>query len=359
VPNAEVHRDGLPSSAVFACYAANVSAGVWERIASTRTSKMPTMNQRVLVTGASGFIGQSCIRRFADRGYEVCAISSTRTGADEPGIRWLQADLLDQAQIADVVAAARADTLLHLAWIVKHGEFYTSVENFSWVASSVELVKQFVGGGGQRVVVAGTCYEYDQRYGWFHEQRTPTEPNTIYGVCKNALRQLLAVYCRSVDVSFAWARLFFLYGRREHPNRLVSSVIRSLLNGESAKCSHGRQFRDYLYVDDLADALVALCESDVRNEINVASGEPVTIAHLVTRIGELMELPELIELGALPSRPAEAPMIGADTTYLRESLGWRPRHSLDDALRETIEWWQGQTQDAGGASLKRDPVRSR
>jgi nucleoside-diphosphate-sugar epimerase len=302
------------------------------------------MCQRVLITGGSGFIGRNCLHQFVDRGYKVCAVGATRVGDDEPGIHWCQADLLDVDQIANVVAEAQADTLLHLAWIVKHGEFYTSLENLSWVASSMELVQQFVRRGGQRVVVAGTCYEYDQRYGWCHEQRTPTTPDSLYGVCKNALRQLLSAYCRTVEVSFAWPRIFFLYGPHEHPNRLVSSVIRSLLNGGSAKCSHGRQLRDYLYVEDLADALVALCESDVQNEINIASGQPVTLAEIVSRIGCLMERPELIELGALPSRGSEVPLIAADTTLQRERLGWTPRHTLDESLRATIAWWQAQLQ---------------
>jgi nucleoside-diphosphate-sugar epimerase len=304
------------------------------------------MSQRVLITGASGFIGRNCLQRFVNRGYEVTATAATRVGDDEPGISWRQADMLDSDQIADVVADAQADTLLHLAWIVKPGEAYTSPENFRWVTSSMELVEQFVQRGGQRVIVAGTCYEYDQTYGWCHERRTPTNPDTVYGVCKNALRQLLSAYCNTADVSFAWPRIFFLYGPYEHPNRLVSSVVRSLLNGEAAKCSHGRQLRDYLYVEDLADALVALCESDIQNEINIASGAPVTLAEIVTRIGVLLERRDLIQLGALPSRPSEVPLIAADTTRLREQLGWSPMYGLDDALRGTIAWWQAQLQEA-------------
>jgi nucleoside-diphosphate-sugar epimerase len=212
----------------------------------------------------------------------------------------------------------------------------------------MELVEQFVAEGGRRVVVAGTCYEYDQRYGWCHEQRTPTNPDSIYGVCKNALRQMLSAYCQSVDVSFAWPRIFFLFGPHEHPNRLVPSVIRSLLNGEPAKCSHGRQLRDFLYVEDLAEALVALCESDVQNEINIGSGEPMTLAQIVTRIGDLMERPDLIELGALPSRAMEAPFVAADIARAHELLHWSPKHKLNTSLEDTIAWWQGQLQLATG-----------
>src|SRR5207245_614301 len=89
--------------------------------------------------------------------------------------------------------------------------------------------------------------------------------------CKLALASLLEAYAGQTGLSQAWARIFFLYGPREHPKRLVSSVIRSLLRGERARCSHGQQIRDYLHVEDAAGALVALLESEVTGR---AAGRP-------------------------------------------------------------------------------------
>ena len=153
--------------------------------------------------------------------------------------------------------------LLHLAWYVVPGKLITAPENFAWVAASFDLVRRFAEPGGQRVAVCGSGYEYDWRYGYCSEELTPCVPDTVYGACKQALHEMVRSFAAGQGLSAAWGRVFFLYGPNEHPQRLVSSVIRSLLEGEPAPCSHGRQIRDYLHVQDVADGLVALLDSDV------------------------------------------------------------------------------------------------
>jgi nucleoside-diphosphate-sugar epimerase len=140
----------------------------------------------------------------------------------------------------------------------------------------------------------------------------------------------------------AWGRIFFLYGPHEHPDRLVSSVIRSILAGQPARTSHGEQIRDYLYAGDVADAFVRLLESDVTGPINVASGQPIALKDIVTRIGSLMGRPDLIHLGAIPAAATDTPKVVADTARLRSALGWTPAHDLDRGLTDTINWWRSQ-----------------
>ncbi len=105
--------------------------------------------------------------------------------------------------------------------------------------------------------VCGSGYEYDWSYGYCTEGLTPCVPDTVYGACKHALHEMVRSYAAARQLSVAWPRVFFLYGPHEHPQRLVSSVVRALLRGEPAPCSHGRQIRDYMHVQDVADGLVA------------------------------------------------------------------------------------------------------
>src|SRR5204862_6165408 len=102
-------------------------------------------------------------------------------------------------------------------------------------------------------------------------------------------------------VSTAWGRLFSVYGPHEHPKRLVPSVIRSLLAGEPAACSHGTQIRDYLFAQDAADALITLLESDITGPLNLASGQPIALRDIVQCLGTLLGRPDLIRLGAIPA----------------------------------------------------------
>jgi nucleoside-diphosphate-sugar epimerase len=136
-----------------------------------------------------------------------------------------------------------------------------------------------------------------------------------------------------------------LYGPHEHPARLVATVVQSLLNGQRAHCSHGRQIRDYLYVGDVADACVRLLESECEGPINIASGQPISLRALATRAGEIIGRPELIDFGAIPAAATDAPFVVADVERLSSQLAWSPSFSLDEGLAATVAWWQQQLKE--------------
>jgi nucleoside-diphosphate-sugar epimerase len=296
--------------------------------------------RRVLVTGGSGFIGSHCLEPLVARSFDVHAVT-TRTDAPAiPGVTWHPVDLFDPTAVDTLVTAVHATHLLHLAWIVTPGEMIMSPQNLRWTEVTLGLYRAFAEAGGRRLVTSGSSYEYDWRYGYCSEAVTPRVPDTVYGSCKRALNELADAFAGTADISSAWARIFFLYGPREHPNRLVSSVILSLLAGNGAKTSHGEQIRDYLHVQDVADALVALLDSKLEGAVNIGSGEPVALKTIVTRIGERVGRSDLIELGAIPARANDAPLVVADVTRLKHELGWAPSYDLDRGLDQTIDWWR-------------------
>jgi len=271
---------------------------------------------------------------------EAVTLGPAPEGAGEA--RWHDADLLDPDRLSRLLEEPRPAHLLHLAWHAGVGDdIYGSRENDRWVEGSLHLLREFADRGGERTVFVGSCAEYDWEHGICDERTTPLRPASRYGLAKRELGERFA-RCLAQDdrLSGAWARPFFLFGPYESPRRLLASVIRSLLQGEPARCSHGRQIRDYLYSVDAADALVTLLESDIEGAINIASGERSSIAHLVRRAAGRLGREELVELGAIAARPDEPPLIVADVRRLREELGWSPRHGLDEALDATIDWWR-------------------
>lgn len=300
--------------------------------------------KRVLVTGASGFIGRHCLAPLVERGYEVVAVSSKSAAELEidalGGVRWERADLLDPAAIEPLAARIQPSHLLHLAWIVTPGKSYAAMENLSWTRTSLELVEACARHGCARAVVAGTCYEYQHGDDACHEERTPRISDSRYGAAKNALHDLLMAFGPGLGVNVAWPRLFFLYGPHEHPQRLASSVACSLLAGEEARCSHGQQLRDYLYVEDAGEGLAALLDSELSGAVNLASGAAVALKTLVEAIGQQVGRPELIRLGAIPARANEVPRIVADTGRMTGELGWRPRFGLAEGVERTVRFWQ-------------------
>jgi len=305
--------------------------------------------KRALVTGATGCIGRQAVPKLLERGWEVHATLWGESSPDVDGVTWHMANLLDAADAARAVHDAAPEALLHLAWSLAPGQWATAVENLDWVAASLGLGRAFVDAGGRRMVVAGSCLEYDWDYGFCSERLTPCQPHTLYGTSKHALRLLLEGLASRSGLSLGWGRVFFLYGPHEHPDRLIASVIRSLLNGERARCSHGRQVRDYLYSADVADALVSLLESDLQGPVNIASGQAVTLRELAYRAGELLGLVDRIDFGAIPAAATDTPLVVADVSRLARELGWRASWTVDRGLLATIEWWRERLGGGGAA----------
>jgi nucleoside-diphosphate-sugar epimerase len=301
---------------------------------------MTSAPRRVLVTGASGFIGRHCLAPLVERGFEVIGVYSSRQPDAVAGVRWVGCDLLDPASARGLIDEVRPSHLLHLAWYVEPGKMIGSVINLDWIAASLTLVRRFREQGGARCVIGGSCYEYDWRYGYCNEQLTPRQPDTLYGAAKLGLAEPFLAYCASGDLSGAWGRMFFLYGPQENPRRLVPSVILSLLKGEPALSSHGRQVRDYMHVQDVADGMVALLDSDARGAYNIASGKATTIASMVETLGELSGRSDLLRIGAIAARANDAPMVVGDPSAALRDFGWQARITLRDGLQTTLDWWR-------------------
>lgn len=295
--------------------------------------------KRILITGAGGFIGKHCLPILIASGFDVHS-ADVFPIENRQGLSCHQVDLLDARQCDELLASIRPTHLLHFAWYAKPGEYWTSQENIRWVEGSLHLLRAFHQNGGQRVVMAGTCAEYDWRYGYCSEYVTPLSPSTLYGVCKNALQHVLNEFSRVTGLSSAWGRVFFLYGPHEHPSRLVSSVVLNLLGNKTALCSHGGQIRDFLYVEDVASAFVSLLLSHVNGPVNIASGCPVTLREVVLAAADCLGAHERVEFGALPSSDNDPPLIVGDNRRLTDEVGWRPVHNIASGIVKTVRYWQ-------------------
>jgi nucleoside-diphosphate-sugar epimerase len=150
---------------------------------------------------------------------------------------------------------------------------------------------------------------------------------------------MVAAYAPLVGLSWAWGRSFSVYGPHEHHSRLVASVARNLVLGQAAACSAGTAVRDYLHVADMAEAFVAVLDSDLQGPVNIASGQGRPLSEIALRVADIYGRPDLLELGARPESVGEPPVLIGDILRLRE-IGWKPRYTLDEGLTDILAWWR-------------------
>jgi nucleoside-diphosphate-sugar epimerase len=297
-----------------------------------------------MLTGATGFLGRHALVALAQTGHEVHAVARRR-GPALNGVIWHETDLLAGCE---VVGEVEPEILIHLAWYAEHGKYWSSVENVRWVEASLALLRAFAAAGGRRVVMAGTCAEYE----WSREvypEDAPRRPATLYGAAKHGLHTVAAALAEQAGLSLAWGRLFFMYGPGEPPGRFVPSVVRALLRAEPAPMTSGTQRRDFLHVADAGAAFAALANGTLEGAVNLASGEGVLLRDLANLIAQRAGGVDLLRVGALPDRDGDPASLLADVGRMRDELGFRPQIELGDGLDETVEFWRGRMQAGGNA----------
>jgi dTDP-6-deoxy-L-talose 4-dehydrogenase (NAD+) len=279
------------------------------------------------VTGGAGFVGRHVVRALTARGVEAVAVDRTGDVADRVDL-----DAPDAA--AALFARHRPDLVIHLAWYARPDDYLVSRENLRSLAATIALATAAVDAGCARLVAAGTCIEYPPS-GVPHRERDPAAPDTLYAACKHAAHGVAAQLAAG-RTSFLWARLFHLHGPGEDPRRLVPMVAAKLRAGEPAELTGGEQVRDFLRVEDAADALVALALSERQGVANVCSGAPVPLRELLGAVGDAIGRRDLLRFGALPYRVGDRMHVAGEPGALRE-LGWKPRFGLADGVAYLAE----------------------
>jgi nucleoside-diphosphate-sugar epimerase len=250
----------------------------------------------------------------------------------------LEVDFEDGAAVRAAIARIRPRTVFHLA---AHGAYSWQTERRRIVAvnfiGTLDLLEACVDHGVEVVVHTGSSSEYGFKDHAPPESEAP-EPNSDYAVAKAAATLLGGHISRSTGTRVVTLRLYSVYGPWEEPNRLVPTLIARALGGELPPLVSPQVARDFVHVDDVTDALLLAAEPQASGVYNLGSGAQTTVAELVDLVRELFDVRAAPEWGSLAERIWDTSTWVADSTRIRQDLGWEPRIAMREGLRSTADW---------------------
>lgn len=275
------------------------------------------MGKTVLVTGAGGYIGRHVVTALLDRGLDVTAVDLRLDGVDERATR-LSIDLFSGDK--DIYEQmGRPDAVLHMAW--RDGFKHASPAHIEDLPQHYQLIENLYAGGLKQLAVMGSMHEVGYWEGAITED-TPCNPASLYGISKNALREMAFLSARAHDASLQWIRAYYIVGDDKFGSSIFSKLLEASEAGrERFPFTTGKNKYDFISIDELAEQISAvLAQDEVNGIINVCTGEPMTLAERVERYIEENNLNITLEYGAFPDRPYDSPGVWGDPTKIREIL---------------------------------------
>jgi dTDP-6-deoxy-L-talose 4-dehydrogenase (NAD+) len=260
------------------------------------------MTRRVLITGATGFVGRQILQHLSKQGVGLSVVVRSEKQfilKDCPGLETILVtqDLFSETPEWWASALSGIDTVVHAAWYAEPGQYLQSSKNIDCLQGTLTMMKGAILAGLRRFVGIGTCFEYDVSRGLLPVY-TPLRPLTPYAGSKAAAFIALSQCLPSQAIEFAWCRLFYLYGEGEDTRRLVPYLRSRLALGESAELTSGNQIRDFIDVRDAGRLIADVALSKVQGPINVCSGIPITVKQFAENIADEYGRRDLLKFGA-------------------------------------------------------------
>ena len=272
---------------------------------------------KIAVTGAGGYIGAHIVDEALSRGHEVLAIDVSLKNISDKATKKNIDIFATHENIFE--ALGEPDVLIHLAW--RDGFIHNSEQHMKNLSSHIEFIRDFVKAGGKNIAVMGSMHEVGYHEGAVDED-TPTNPESQYGIAKNAMRESLMLASKELAFNLYWLRAYYIFGDDAYGSSIFSKLTRAANNDETSfPFTTGKNLYDFIHVKDLAKMIVAASTQDkVTGVINVATGKARSLAYQVEWFIKENNWPIKLAYGAFPDRPYDSPGIWADATKINEIM---------------------------------------
>jgi len=282
------------------------------------------VNRIVVITGAGGYVGRHVTRAVAELGFEaVAVVRRHREGDFDDAVRVVEADVLDPSfDIATIAPADRIASVIHLAW--QDGFVHNAPSHLERLSDHYRFLTGLVAAGVTRIAALGSMHEIGYWEGAVTAE-TPTNPLTLYGIAKDALRRS-ATLSIGDRAQFVWLRAYYILGDDRRNRSIFAKLLETADRGETVfPFTTGRTLYDFIDVAELGRQIaVAATAEGVTGIVNVASGEPESLASRVERFIAENGLDIALQYGAFPDRPYDSPGIWGDATAIMELMARSP-----------------------------------
>jgi nucleoside-diphosphate-sugar epimerase len=286
-------------------------------------------SRRILITGAGGFVGAATVRAALADGHTVMALvrrpGSMRLAGLTGDLSVHAVDLSDAATMADLLVSLKPEIVIHSAWEGVGGALRAGDIQFENIRTTLALVDAAIAAGASKFVGIGSQAEYGRYDRCISEADLP-QPTMLYGAAKLSACHLTRQRAREAGMSFAWLRLFSVYGPGDNPNWLIPSTAAALVKGIAPKCTLGTQKWDYLHIDDAAHGtLAAAITDDATGVFNLSSGMPIEVRAIVEHLRDLAAPRLQLNFGEIPFGPDQIMHLEGDNSRLKAATRWTPK----------------------------------
>ena len=272
---------------------------------------------KVLVTGANGYIGRHVVEQLLDMGADVLAADFNFDGVDERAQKVEAPIFSGDENIYEQMG--KPDVCIHLAW--RNGFVHNADSHIEDLPNHYTFLKNMIEGGLKQVVVMGTMHEVGYWEGAIDEN-TPTNPLSLYGIAKNALRQMTELLAKKSEVCFQWIRGYYIIGDDIKSNSIFSKIVQAEQAGNKTfPFTSGKNLYDFISLEELAREISSVgLQKEVTGIINCCSGKPVSLAEQVESFIKEHGFKIRLEYGAYPDRAYDSPGIWGDAEKIKQIM---------------------------------------
>ena len=298
---------------------------------------MPGLPSEILITGATGFIGQHLTQRLLSKGCKVSAIVLPEENTLLPSdVKSVSCNIVDTAGVAAAVQAISPDMIVHLSAAgVTNPSISFLDSNSVNVIGTINLLEAVRNTSSlQRLVLIGSSYEYGAR-----RSDDTADPFNAYGASKLAAWAYARAAYNAWGLPVVWVRPFQVYGPGQPAKTFIPSSIHAALSGQDFRMTAGAQQRDFIYIEDIVEGLIAIiaAQNVVGRTLDLGTGKLTPLIDVVKTIWNLTQAQGHILAGALPYRTGEVSAIAANVQRTRLLTNWEATKSLQKGLQLTID----------------------